>query len=113
MRVRYAAIFGATGPAGRFVGQELSRRGIPFRAVARRADMLARTFSGMEGAEIFPADLADPEQAARAAEGADVIFHTVGVPYPSFHLHPQLARRTVEAAARAGARAVLVSNVYS
>jgi uncharacterized protein YbjT (DUF2867 family) len=108
-----AAIFGATGPMGRFIGQELSRRGILFRAVARRERALAEVFAGIEGAELFPADLADPEAARRAAAGVDVVFHTVGLPYQQFRLHPALARNAVAAAAEAGARAVLVTSVYA
>lgn len=67
----------------------------------------------MPGAEVHPADLADPEAAVRAAQGADVIFYTVGLPYPLFRLHPALAQNAVAAAEVVGARAVLVTSVYS
>src|ERR1019366_9348531 len=38
------AIFGAAGPIGRYVGMELDRRGVPFRAVGRTASKLAEAF---------------------------------------------------------------------
>jgi nucleoside-diphosphate-sugar epimerase len=108
--VERAAIFGAAGAIGQSIAPELERRGIPYRVVGRSREKLERAFPG---AEVFPADLADLRSAGAAARGIDTIFYCVGLPYPSHHLHPQLARLTVEAARATGVRRlVLISSVY-
>jgi len=108
------AIFGAAGAIGHALAPELARRGIPFRAVGRRRQILEAAFGGVAGAEIVDADLADPAQAERAAQGVDTIVYAVGVPYTDFEKHPVLMRVTLEAAARAGvARLLLVTGIYS
>jgi nucleoside-diphosphate-sugar epimerase len=108
------AIFGAAGAIGRALAPELAGRGIPFRAVGRRRQALADAFGGLEGAEIADADLFDPQQAERAAQGVDAIVYAVGVPYTEFDQHPVLMRITLEAAAQAGvARLLLVTGIYT
>lgn len=108
------AIFGAAGAIGNAVAPELVRRGIPFRAVGRTRQTLEDAFGGLAGAEIVSADLSDPSQAERAAQGVDTVLYAVGVPYTDFERHPALMRTTLEAAARAGvARLLLVTGVYS
>jgi len=112
--IRKAAIFGAAGAIGQVLGPELERRGIPFRAVGRSRTRLLPAFGKFAHAEIFDADLADPRSAGAAARGIDTIFYCVGVPYPSFHLHPMLMRTTLEAAAAMRVQLlVLVSSVYA
>ncbi|MGA2272211.1 MAG: NAD-dependent epimerase/dehydratase family protein [Bryobacteraceae bacterium] len=112
--IQNLAIFGAAGAIGCALAPELVRRGIPFRAVGRRRQTLADAFGGMAGAEILDADLSDPEQADRAAQGVDTIVYAVGVPFTEFDKHPVLMRITLEAAARAGvARLMLVTGIYS
>ena len=111
--IQKAAIFGAAGAIGPQVAAELNRRGIPFRVVGRQRARLESMFAGMEHAEIFDADLADLRSASAAARGMDTIVYSLGLPYPSHHLHPGLMRTTLEAArAMQVARIVLVSSVY-
>ena len=108
------AIFGAAGAIGTSVAQELERRGIAFRVVGRSKEKLAREFGQLRYAELFPADLAESRSAGAAARGVDTIVYCVGLPYPSHHLHPVLARTSVEAARMVGvARFVLPSSVYA
>jgi nucleoside-diphosphate-sugar epimerase len=108
------AIFGAAGPIGRYVGMELDRRGVPFRAVGRTAGKLAAAFGKMPHAEVIAADLSDLGGATQAARGVDTIVYAVGVPYTEFQLHPQMMRVAVDAAAAAGVqRVVLVTGIYS
>jgi len=108
-----AAIFGAGGAIGWALAPELERRGIPFRVVGRGKAKLQAAFGKMAHAEVFEADLTDLRSAGAAARGMDTIIYAVGVPYPSFYLHPQMMRTTIEAAASIGvARLLLVSNVY-
>jgi len=112
--VEKVAIFGAAGPIGRAVARELRFRDISFRAVGRTAAKLQEAFGEMRQAEVHAADLADPAAATEAARGADTIIYAVGVPYTSFQLHPKLMQTTVDAAAAAGVRnLVVVSSVYS
>jgi len=112
--IRKAAIFGATGAIGPQIAAELERRGVPFRVVARNRARLEKAFDAMAQAEVFEADVADLRSAAAAARGVDTIFYSVGLPYPSHHLHPALMRTTLEAAASMHAeRLVLVSSVYA
>jgi nucleoside-diphosphate-sugar epimerase len=112
--IQKVAIFGAGGAIGRAVAPELERRGIPFRVVGRGKAKLEAAFGKMTHAEVFDADLTDLRSAGAAARGVDTIVYAVGVPYPSFHLHPAMIRTTIEAAVSMQvARLVLVSNVYS
>ena len=112
--IQKAAIFGAAGAIGRALAPELDRRSIPFRVVGRGRAKLEAAFGKMAHAEVFEADLTDLRAAAAAARGVDTIVYAVGVPYPSFHLHPAMIRTAIEAAATMQvARLVLVSNVYS
>jgi nucleoside-diphosphate-sugar epimerase len=111
--MEHVAIFGAAGAIGISVAEELDRRGIPFRVVGRSRDKLARAFSRLPHAEVFPADLSQARDAGAAARGVDTIVYCVGLPYPSHSLHPVLARTTVEAAKMVGvSRLILVSSVY-
>jgi nucleoside-diphosphate-sugar epimerase len=112
--IEKAAIFGAAGAIGPQIGAELERRGIPFRAVGRHRAKLEAAFGDRPGVEIFDADVADLRSASAAARGVDTIFYTVGLPYPSHHLFPEMMRTALAAAAAMQvARFVLVSNVYS
>jgi nucleoside-diphosphate-sugar epimerase len=108
-----AAIFGAAGAIGRNLAPELERRGVPFRVVGRSRSKLEAAFGGVRGAEIFPADIAVPEQAAAAARGVDTVIYAAGLPYPDHRLHPVLMRAALDAAVSEGtARLLLVSSVY-
>ena len=110
--MRSIAIFGAGGSIGHSIAAELNRRGIPFRAVGRNRERLAREYPK---ADCVSADLSNAEAAEWAASGIDTIFYTVGVSrYQDFPIHPVLMRTTVDAAAKAAVeRVVVVSSVYS
>ena len=112
--IQKVALFGATGAIGRSIAPELQRRGIPFRAVGRSKATLQAAFGNLSHCEIFDADLTDLRSAAAAARGMDTIIYSVGVPYPSFELHPSMMRTTLQAALNMNVeRLLLVSNVYS
>jgi nucleoside-diphosphate-sugar epimerase len=105
------AIFGAAGAVGRVALPELLRRGHSVRIVGRDAKKLEALAA--PGVDIVRADLADPADARRAADGVDAILYCVGVPYNQFERHPALMRTTVEAAESAGVRQLLlISTVY-
>lgn len=112
--IQKAAIFGAAGAIGPQIAAELERRGVPFRAIGRNRAKLDAAFRDSRQAEIFPADLADLRSASAAARGVDTIFYSVGLPYPSHSLFPDLMRTALQAAvAMQVQRIVVVSNVYS
>jgi len=112
--IQKAAIFGAAGAVGPPVAAEFQKRGIPFRVVGRKRAKLEAAFSSMNCAEIFDADVSDLRSASAAARGVDTIVFSVGLPYPSHHLFPEMMRTTLQAAlAMQVRRIVVVSNVYS
>lgn len=112
LSIAKVAIFGATGAIGRHLTADLVRRSIAVRVVSRSESRLARVF-GDQAVERQAADVRDGEAASRAAEGCDLIVHSVGLPYPQFRDHPVIARGTAEAVRRTGARCILVSSFYS
>jgi nucleoside-diphosphate-sugar epimerase len=112
--MRQVAILGAAGCIGIHTAKELRRRGIRVTAVGRSENRLRQAIGEDEGVTFRTADLTQPEGARRACEGAESIVYSVGAPYPRFDLHPPMMRRTVDAAAAAGVkRLIVVSSVYS
>lgn len=105
-------IIGAAGAVGRAVADELKKRGLRPAVLGRDGARLERLFGGRAG--IRPADLSDPDAAARALEGIGQAVYCVGLPYPEFNRHPVLMRAALQAARRAGVRRmIVVSSVYS
>lgn len=105
-------ILGAAGAIGRALVDELERRKIRPAVIGRDEARLRRLFEGR--AEVRPADLAQPEEAARALEGVEEAVYCVGLPYPRFAEHPVLMRKALSAARRAGVRRmIVVTSVYS
>jgi nucleoside-diphosphate-sugar epimerase len=106
------AIIGAAGAVGRAVADELEKRGLRPAVLGRDGARLERLFGGR--ADIRPADLADPDAAARALEGIGLAVYCVGLPYPEFNRHPVLMRAALQAARKADVqRMIVVSSVYS
>jgi nucleoside-diphosphate-sugar epimerase len=92
------------------IGPEIARR-----LVARglRVRMIRRSASTDPAIETIAADVADPVAAAEAMRGASVVYHTAN---PRYHRWPQellpLGRGIVAGAAKAGARLVVLDNLY-
>jgi nucleoside-diphosphate-sugar epimerase len=90
------------GQIGPLVAAELRERGIPVR-IGRKTP----------GRGAIALDVRDPEQVARIAEGAAVVYHCVN---PLYHQWPELllpmTRGIVEGTKRAGARLVALDNLY-
>jgi nucleoside-diphosphate-sugar epimerase len=108
------AIFGATGSVGKALAAEFAHANLPFRVVGRSMERLERDFARYGNlVDYQAADLEDPQAAKSAAEGIELIFYTVGVPYTNFALHPKLMRATLDGATVAGVkRFVHVGTVY-
>lgn len=102
-------IFG-TGPLGLAVMRAL-------RAQGRRVRMINRSsrvrFDKDLKTEVGGGDAADPGFAREVCDGAAVVHHCIGLPYPRWRELPGIARGIVEGAAAAGATLVYADNLYA
>jgi len=100
-------VFG-TGPVGRAVMRELLARGKKVRVVNRSG---AGDFPG--AVELCAGDAADRRFAREATAGATVVYQCAGPPYARWReLFPRLQSGVLEGAAVAGAKLVVMENVY-
>jgi nucleoside-diphosphate-sugar epimerase len=102
-------VFG-TGPLGLAVMRELRRRGKRVRMVNRSSRV---RFEKDLQTEVGGVDAADPAQAREACEGASVVYHCVGLPYPRWSEFPAIAAGIVAGASSAGAKLVYADNLYA
>ncbi len=97
------------GPTGRTVVERLTEAGRPVRVANRsgRAPVPA-------GVEVVAADVTDPEAAARACEGATMVFGCVGLPgYDRWpEVWPPLMEGMLHGAESAGATFIFLDNLY-
>jgi nucleoside-diphosphate-sugar epimerase len=102
-------VLGATGGIGRAIVTELVHRGHTVTAASRSVADVAWP----AGVRALPTDLRDAASAAAACAGADVVVMAAQVPYSRWYteLNP-LVDAAVDAAATAGARLVMVDNLY-
>ena len=101
-------VFG-TGPLGLAVMRELRRRDQLVRMVNRSSRV---RFEKDLQTQVGGVDAADPAQAREACEGAAVVYHCIGLPYPRWTEFPSIAAGIVEGAASAGAKLVYADNLY-
>jgi nucleoside-diphosphate-sugar epimerase len=100
-------VFGATGAIGGAVVSELVRADRRVRAVSRGGQ-------APKGAQGAAADASDPDQAARAAAGASVIYHCASPPYTRWpELYLALTSSILGAAESSGAKLVFADNLYA
>lgn len=102
-------VFG-TGPLGLAVMRALRRRGLPVRMINRSGRV---DFAKDDATQAGGADAADPARAREACEGAEAVYHCVGLPYARWREFPAIARGIVEGASAAGARLVYGDNLYA
>lgn len=103
-------VLGATGGIGRAIALELHDRGHEVVAASRTAT----TTSWRDGVRPRTTDLRDPASAAAACRGADVVVMAAQVPYTGWVTElTALFDAAVDAAAGAGARLVVVDNLYA
>ncbi len=74
---RKILLAGATGNLGSHIARELSRRDIPFRAIARNPSKLEAL--GVNATEVRRAELTEAESLAGCCDGIDVVISTVGI----------------------------------
>jgi nucleoside-diphosphate-sugar epimerase len=101
-------VVAGAGPVGRAVIDELVRRKLPVRLVARHqvADLPAEV-------EVVQADITDVAAARRAMVESSVVYHVASAPYDRWpELLPPLMRGVVAGATSSGARIVYADNLY-
>ncbi len=102
-------VFG-TGPLGLAVMRELRRRDKPVRMINRSSRV---RFDKDLQTEVGGIDAADPARTREVCEGAAVVYHCIGLPYPRWTEFPSIAAGIVEGAASAGAKLVYADNLYA
>ena len=102
-------VFG-TGPLGLAVMRELRRRDKRVRMINRSS---RGRFEKDLQTQVGGIDAADPARTREVCEGAAVVYHCVGLPYPRWKEFPSIAAGIVEGAASAGARLVYADNLYA
>ena len=102
-----SVVLGASGGLGRALVAELVREGRPTRVVSRQqAD-------GLGAGEHMAADVSTPDGARRACAGAAVVFHAAQPPYHRWPQEfPSMTANIIAAASEAGAKLVMVDNLY-
>nr|CAF05635.1 hypothetical protein [Archangium disciforme] len=107
------ALFGASGPIGHSIVKALREQGRAYRVVGRSRASLQSQFGADPKAEIATWNPDAPDTIRAAARGIRTLIYMVGVDYWRFQLHPELMRRTVDAAIAEGVeRVVLIGTVY-
>ena len=100
-------VVGGTGAIGGAVVEELVRRGHQVRSIGRRESAMPA------GVEQRIADVMDPQQAIDAIDGASVVYQCAAPEYTRWvQEFPALQANVADAAERAGARLVVIENLY-
>ena len=100
-------VVGGTGAIGGAVVEELVRRGHAVRSIGRRESAMPA------GVEQRIADVMDPQQAIDAIDGASVVYQCAAPEYTRWvQEFPALQANVADAAERAGARLVVIENLY-
>jgi len=101
-------VLGASGGAGNAIARELRAAGHEVRAVNRSGRAELET-----GIELVAADIGRPSDLAVALEGAAVVYMAAQPPYHRWREEfPAMLDRVIDAVAAAGAKLVMVDNLY-
>ena len=107
---RLVTIFGGGGFIGRYVVQNLFKSGVRVRAAERdpKRAWFLKPLGGLGQTQFMAADVRDPDSAARAVAGADVVINMVGILKGDFEaFHVTGAANVARAAAQAGAASLV------
>ncbi|WP_338778952.1 NAD(P)H-binding protein [Metabacillus sp. FJAT-52054] len=112
--MKHAAILGASGGMGYALVNELIENGFKVTAFARNKAKLERHFGGKDGVAIETGDAYAEGDILKACKGADLIFHTVSVPYPDWtDGHPAIMKNAINAAKAENAKLIIIDNIYA
>lgn len=110
MQDKLVTLIGGGGFLGRYVAQALFARGARVRIAQRdpRRAFFIRPLGGLGQTQFVAADIRRPDSISRAVAGSDAVVNLVGVLTGDFDgVHVDGARRIAEAAAQAGAGALV------
>jgi NADH dehydrogenase len=109
-RDRVVTLFGGGGFLGRYTAQALFKTGARVRVAQRnpRGANFLHPMAAVGQMQLVPVDIQDPEKVRAAVRGSDSVINLVGVLKGDFHgIHVRGARNVAEAAAEAGAKALV------
>lgn len=114
--MKKAIVLGATGGVGNPITAELVKRGVETVAFGRsmgKLEQLAEELGHPPNLKLAVGDAFRSEDIVKAAEGADIIFHSANIPYHEMtsRLLP-LGEAVMEAAERISANVVVVDGIY-
>lgn len=110
MKNKLVVLFGGGGFLGRYVAQELLRRGARVRIAQRRPRdaWYLKPQGGLGQTQFVAADVTRPDTLARALQGADAVVNLAGILKGDFQaVHVRGAAAVAEAAARAGCESLV------
>src|ERR1700741_2629090 len=108
MKNKLVTLFGGGGFLGRYVAQELLRRGARIRIAQRRPRdaWFLKPQGGLGQTQFVAADVTLPETIVRAVDGSERFVNLPGILKGDFHaVHVKGAQAVAQAASRAGAAA--------
>ncbi|RPF55487.1 SDR family NAD(P)-dependent oxidoreductase [Aquisalibacillus elongatus] len=112
--MKKALVLGASGGMGYSIVNELQSKGVEVVAFARTEEKLQKLFAKRSGITIFPGDVFQYEELVKAAQGVDVIFHSVNIPYYEWASKQEfLMTNIVKASEQVGSKLVVVDNIYA
>ncbi len=112
--VKKALVLGASGGMGYAIVHELVGRGVETVAFARNEERLNSLFGNIPGVSIVPGDVANLEDLQEAADGVDVIFHAMNIPYEQWESSlATLVKNILAVAELVGAKLAVVDNIYA
>lgn len=115
--MKKALVLGATGGMGYAIVHELIQRGVEVTAFSRNQRKLERLFADVRNknqVRLHPGDAFYTEQLEAAAQGVDVIFHAVSLPYFEWEEKLRLMMdRVLQASKRQEAKLAVVDNIYA
>ena len=111
--LKKALVLGATGSMGSALVYELVNRGVEVTAFARSGDQLNKLF-GNQPVKVTIGDVFQQDDVKKAAEGIDVVFHAINIPYPEWQeKQPLLLTNILEAVKKTGTKLVMIDNIYA
>lgn len=110
MKDKLVTLIGGGGFLGRYVTQELLRKGARVRVVERRPRdaWFLKPLGGLGQTQFVAGDVTQPQTIARAVQGSDAVVNLVGILKGDFQaVHVAGARNVAEAARKAGIEALI------
>ncbi|KAB8139354.1 NAD(P)H-binding protein [Gracilibacillus oryzae] len=106
-------VLGASGGMGSAIVNELTSREMEVVAFARTKAKLYQLYGNNSLVNIVAGDMLNGMEVIKAAEGTDLIIHSVNVPYAEWaEKLPKIMQHTLNAAKKHKTRLAIVDNIY-